>query len=139
MSKKIDSSLKEDIKIDVRLKISALWIAMLFVFVYVDIFGFYKPGIIGGILEGKVSVFQIDQLFLLLTTLYIVIPCLMVYLTLVLKPKLNRWTNIVLAFIYIITILASCIGESWVFYIFGSIVESFLLSLLIWHAWKWET
>lgn len=65
------TSVLEDAKINVKLKISALWISMLFAFVYVDIFGFYKPGIIDGILVGKVSVFQIDQLFLFLTTLYI--------------------------------------------------------------------
>jgi hypothetical protein len=28
----------------VRLKISALWVAMLFLFAYGDIFGFFRPG-----------------------------------------------------------------------------------------------
>ncbi|MBI5343999.1 MAG: hypothetical protein HZB83_01445, partial [Deltaproteobacteria bacterium] len=77
----------EDIKINVKLKISALWIAMLFVFAYVDIFAFYRPGIIEGIMEGKVAAFQVNQVFLFLTTLYITIPSIMVFLSLVLKPK----------------------------------------------------
>jgi len=127
----------EDVKINVKFKISALWIVMLFVFAYVDIFGFYKTGIIEGIIAGKVSTFLINQSFLFLTTLYILIPSIMVFLTLVLKPKVNRFTNIIVSILYIVSILLSCIGETWAFYIFGSIVESLLLLLIIWFAMKW--
>ncbi len=127
----------EDIKINVKLKISALWIAMLFLFAYVDIFGFFKPGIIEGIIAGKVAIFQVNQMFLFLTTLYILIPSIMVFLSLVLKPKVNRWTNIIVGMLYFVSILGSCIGETWAFYIFGSIVEVLLLLLIIWYAWKW--
>ena len=127
----------EDMKINVKLKISALWIAMLFVFAYVDIFALYRPGIIEGIMAGKVAAFQIDQVFLFFTTLYILIPSIMVFLSLVLKPKVNRWTNIIVGILYIVTILLSLIGEIWAFYIFGSIVESLLLLLIVWYAWKW--
>jgi hypothetical protein len=34
----------EDAKVGVRFKIAALWIAMLFLFAYGDIFGFFSPG-----------------------------------------------------------------------------------------------
>ncbi|MBA7524017.1 hypothetical protein ES705_16154 [subsurface metagenome] len=127
----------EDVKVNVKLKISALWIAMLFVFAYVDIFGFFKPGMIEGIMAGKVAIFQVNQVFLFLTTLYILIPSIMVFLSLVLKPKVNRWTNIIVSLLYFVSILGGCIGETWAFYIFGSIVESLLLLLIVWYAWKW--
>jgi hypothetical protein len=127
----------EDVKINVKLKISALWISMLFVFAYVDIFGFMKTGEIERIVAGKMATFQIDQVFLFLTTLYILIPSIMVFLSLVLKPKVNRWTNIIVGILYIVSIVGSCIGETWAFYIFGSIVESLLLLLIILYAWKW--
>jgi len=127
----------EDVKINVKLKISALWIAMLFTFAYVDIFSLQRPGIIQGIMDGKMAIFQINQVFLFLTTLYILIPSMMVFLTLVLNSKINRWTNIVVAVFYFISILGGCIGETWAYYIFGSIVESLLLFLIIWYAWKW--
>lgn len=129
----------EDVKINVKLKISALWITMLFTFAYVDIFSLQRPGIIQGIMEGKMSIFQIDQVFLFLTTLYILIPSVMVFLSLVLKPKVNKWTNIIVAAFYFVSIFGGCIGETWAFYIFGSIVESLLLFLVIWYAWKWPT
>lgn len=127
----------EDVKINVKLKISALWIAMLFVFAYVDIFVFYKPGIIEGIMAGKIAIFEVNQMFLFFTTLYILIPSMMVFLSLVLKPKINRFTNIAVGTLYAVSILGSCIGETWAFYIFGSILEILLLLSIIRYAWKW--
>lgn len=127
----------EDVKINVKLKISALWTAIMFALAYVDIFGFMKTGEIEGIIAGKMATFQINQVFLFSVTLFILIPSIMVFLSLVLKPKINRWTNIIVGILYIVSILGSCIGETWVFYIFGSIVESLLLLLIIWYAWKW--
>ena len=127
----------EDVKINVKLKISALWTAIMFAFAYVVIFGFMKTGEIERIMAGKIATFQIDQVFLFSVTLYMLIPSIMVFLSLVLKPKVNRWTNIIVGILYFVMNLASCIGETWAFYIFGSIVESLLLLLIIWYAWKW--
>lgn len=45
----------EDVKINVKLKISALWITIMFAFAYVDIFGFVKTGEIEGIIAGKMA------------------------------------------------------------------------------------
>lgn len=127
----------EDIKVNVKLKISALWIAVMFLYIYVDLFSLYKPGIIEEVTAGKIFLFQISQSFLFFTTLYITIPSLMIFLTLVLKPKINRWINIIVSAIYLVTMLGACIGETWIFYIFGTVVESILLFLIIIHAWKW--
>lgn len=137
MNKTKNASELEDYRTNIKFKISALWISLLFIFAYVDIFAFYKPGIINGIIAGNVAIFQINQVFLFLTTLYIMIPSIMVFLSLVLKPNLNRWTNILIGIVYIVTIFGSCIGETWVFYLFGSIVEILLLLLIIWYAWNW--
>lgn len=127
-----------DDKVDVRLKISALWAATLFIFAYVDLFGFFRVDIINGVMAGKVSAFQIDQTFLLLTTIYVVIPSLMVALSLLLKASINRWANIVVGVLYAASILASCIGEVWLYYIVGSIIETLLLAVVVWLAWTWR-
>jgi len=127
----------EDIKINVKLKISALWIAVMFLYAYVDLFSLFKTGIISEIMAGKMFIFQINQSFLFFTTLYIVIPVIMIFLSLVLKPKVNRWTNIVVSALYLVTMLGASIGETWIFYIFGTIIESILLLLIIRYAIKW--
>ena len=45
----------EDQRPGVRVKISARWIAMLFLFAYGDIFGFFVPGRIEELMGGRVS------------------------------------------------------------------------------------
>ena len=74
MSKRHESYI--DAKPATRIILSTLWTSMLFVFAYVDIFGFWRSDVIRGALAKKVpgSGFVIDQRFLLLTTIYVLIP-----------------------------------------------------------------
>jgi Family of unknown function (DUF6326) len=76
----------EDVQVGVRLKIASLWIAMLFLFAYGDIFGFFAPGHIEEIRGGRISGMEITQTFLLEVSVYIAIASAMVFLTLVLRP-----------------------------------------------------
>ena len=135
MTKALDrTTAHDDHPIDKRLKISALWTAMLFIFVYVDLFSLYRPDFRADIESGKVAVFAINQTFLFFVTLYIVIPSLMIYLTLVMRPRLNRIINIVVAALYAVTIAGSAVGE-WNYFILGSVIEALLLGLVVRHAW----
>jgi hypothetical protein len=127
----------EDAKINVKLKIAALWATVMLLFAYGDIFGFFRTGLIEEIISGKLAGNQISQEFLIFTTAYVAIPSLMVFLSLVLKPQINRWTNIILATVYAASILLFCIGETWAYYILLSILESVLLLIVVWYAWKW--
>jgi hypothetical protein len=127
----------EDTKIDLKLKISALWATMMFLFAYGDIFGFFRTGFIEEVISGKIAGNQINQIFLMGISIYIAIPSLMIFLSLVLKPRLNRWVNIALGIIYSATILLLCIGEVWANCIFLSILESVLLLMVVWYAWTW--
>jgi hypothetical protein len=129
----------QDTKIDVKLVLSALWISMLIVFAYVDIFGFLRADILRAALDGKVAAMgiTIDQMFLVFTTVYILIPTLMVFLSLVLRPRVNRIVNIVVALVYAVSIIALCIGEEWVYYLLGSAVEVVLLVAIVRTAWTW--
>ena len=128
----------QDTKIDVKLVLSALWITMLIVFAYVDIFGFFRADVLHAALDGKVAVLglTVDQMFLVFTTVYILIPTLMVFLSLVLRPRVNRIANIALSIIYALTIIGGAIGE-WNYYILGSAVEVVLLVAIVRTAWTW--
>ena len=81
----------EDVKVGVRCKIAALWIAMLFLFAYGDIFGFFNPGQIQEVMAGELSGMAITQAFLLAVSVYVAIASVMVFLSLVLSPTVNRW------------------------------------------------
>ncbi len=126
----------EESKVNVRFKISALWAAMLFVFVYVDLFSLYRPDFRADIEAGEVAGFTIGQGFLLGTTLYILIPSLMVFLALVLRPRASRIANIALGIVYALTIVGAAIGE-WSYFILGSAVEVGLLGAIVYYAWTW--
>ena len=131
------TAVRENVRISVRHKISALWIAVLFLYAYGDIFGFFRTGTIKDVMGGKVSGIEITQGFLLAVSVYIAIAGAMVFLSLILRPRVNRWANIVLPVLYIGSIVVTCIGETWAYYFFLSAAESVLLALIVWYAWKW--
>ena len=129
----------QDTPVNVKVVLSALWVAMLFVFAYVDIFGFFRADVLNAALEGEVggTGLAVDQVVLTATLIYILLPSLMVVLSLVLTPRANRITNIAMSLLYTATILGSCIGETWVYYLIGSAVEVVLLLAIARTAWKW--
>jgi hypothetical protein len=128
-----------DTQVDVKFVLCALWVAMLFVFAYVDILGFYRADVLDAALDGKVATtaFTVNQIFLTFTLIYILLPTLMVVLSLLLRPRVNRITNIVVSLLYMISIIVSCIGEKWAYYILGSLIEAILLLAIARTAWKW--
>jgi len=121
---------------DTRLKIAALWTSLMFIIAFVDIFAHLRADVVRDVLAGKVAVFTVDQTFLIMTTIYVIIPSLMISLSLILPPRVNRWANIIVAAVYILTILGSCIGEVWIYYWLGSLIEVLLLMVIIRYAWK---
>ena len=122
--------------VNVRVKISALWTSMLFVFAYVDLFSLYRPDFRADLDAGEVAGFTVDRSFLLGTTIYILIPSVMVFCTLVLWPRVARVANIVLGVAYALTIVAGALGE-WSYYVLGSVVEVALLTAIVYFAWTW--
>ena len=127
----------EDIKVTIKLKLAALWTAFMFFYIYVDYFGLYKTDYINNILAGKVFVFDITQSFLLIGLALTTIPALMIFLSVALSAKVNRWTNIIVAVVYIPYTLFNLAGEFWMYLVYGAVVEVVLLCLIISYAWKW--
>ena len=113
----------ENIGVGVRLKMSALCIATLFLFAYGDIFGFFRPGQIEEVSAGRARN-EDHKIFLFGASVYIAIASVMVFLSLILRPRITRWSNIVLPILYVVSIVASVIGEDWAYFFFLSIVES---------------
>ncbi|MGZ8251626.1 MAG: DUF6326 family protein [Methylophilaceae bacterium] len=136
-SQKVPQKALEDIKLNVKLKLAALWASFMFLYIYVDYFHLYMPGALEDMLAGKVFVFEITQAFLLVVLATVTIPALMIFLSVALPAKVNRWTNIIVATVYIPYTLFNLVGEAWMHMVFGAIVEVVLLLLVIWYAWKW--
>ncbi|MCA9835790.1 MAG: hypothetical protein KC422_02710 [Trueperaceae bacterium] len=127
----------EDVNVNVKVKLAALWTAFMFFYIYVDYFGLYKPDYINNILAGKVFVFDISQGFLLTALALTTIPALMIFLSIALPAKVNRWTNITVAAVYTPYTLFNLTGEFWMYLLYGAVLEVIMLSLIIGYAWKW--
>lgn len=127
----------EDIKVGLKLKLAALWAALMFLYIYVDYFHFYMPGQVSTILTGKVYTFTITQNFLLVTLSSMTVPALMIYLSVALPAKVNRLANIIIAALYIPYSLFNLAGEAWIHMFLGAGTEVILLCLVIRYAWYW--
>ena len=127
----------EDAKINIKMKLSALWVALMSFYIYADYFSLYQPGEIAEIIAGFMGPFPVTQVALLMASILMMIPATMIFLSLTLKPKVNRWTNITFGILYTVVNIGNLIGETWAYYIFFGIVEIMLTTLIVWYAWKW--
>jgi len=128
---------KEDVKINVKMKLSALWVALMLLYIFADIFSLFEPGHIGKMMEGQMGPFLVTQGSLLVMSILMMIPAGMVFLSLALKPKVNRWANIILGVLYTFVNISNMIGETWAYYIFFGVVEIMFTFLIVWYASKW--
>ena len=125
-----------DYWINPRLKIAALWTSMMFIFVCVDLFSMYRSDVRADIEAGKIAAFTIGQGYLLGVTVYVALPSLMLFLSLVLPVKVTRMANVIVAVLFAITIAGSAVGE-WNYFILGSLIEVALLVAIAYYAWTW--
>jgi len=129
----------EDFKINVRLKLSALWTSVTLCYLYGDYFELYVPRKVEGLLNGDNLLDNPVKLFL--ASVLLVIPALMVFLSINLKASLSKILNIIfgLFFTAVMIIVGATSISSWrIFYVFLAVVEVFITSLIVWHAWNWQ-
>jgi hypothetical protein len=127
----------EELRIPTQVKLAGLWGAVLFMYIYVDIIGFFKPGTIADILVGKAWIYDIDQTWLLLSLMLMTLPVIMVCVSLMSSGKINRYANIGLGAFHIVIAFGFASGEINAYYVFGTVVEVIILTMIIWTAWKW--
>ncbi|KJY35973.1 DUF6326 family protein [Streptomyces sp. NRRL S-495] len=128
----------EDPRIPVRVKLAAAWTSFMFLYVYVDILAFFKPGVIDDIKGGVVWEFDISQTLLTTFLAIMAIPILMVVLSMTLPARANRITNLVVASVQVPFAAFNAVGESWTyFYGLGVALEVIVLALVLRYAWTW--
>lgn len=133
-------NLLDNAPVPVRTKIAAAWASFMFLYVYVDILNFYKPGVVDGILDGLIWRFDISSTLLTIFLLSVSIPALMVVLTMTLPARLNRATNLVVASLlipYSLFNAAGATGEWVLFYGISIGIEVLLLAFILRSAWTW--
>jgi len=118
-------------------KLSALWAATMFCYVYGDYFGLYVDGKIEAVSQGSMGPLgPATPGVLVAVSLMMAIPACMVALSVLLPPTVSRWSNIILGIAYT-GIMALTIQGSQPFYFTLAIIEMILTFSIAVVAWTW--
>ena len=128
----------EDFKVNIKIKLAALWTSVMFCYIYEDYFELYVPKKVERIISGEN--FLSSPMTLFAGALLLIIPALMIFLSIVLISKLSRLLNIIFGTLYTALMLwiASNYSDKWLtFAVLFAIVESIITAIIVWYAWKW--
>ena len=116
-----------------KIKLSALWIALMLTYLLGDVMRIFSGEFVGGEMGGG----QVSQgLYLGMAALF-VIPIIMVFMSLTLNYKANRWANIIFAILFFAINLIGLPGYPSYYDQFLIVVGLGFNLVTIWYAWKW--
>ena len=119
------------------LKLCLLWAATMFCYIYGDYFGLFLPGRLAEMDRGIIGPLGAATPSVLLgVTVMMIVPSVMVFLPLVLTPRVNRVLNSALGAAYSGIMLATMPGAPPFYLLFG-VVEVALTLAIVWFAWRW--
>jgi len=116
---------------DVKIILSATWIALMLTYLLGDVLRIYA----GDFKPGEIAGRKITQSLLLGISILMVVPIVMVFLTLTLNYPVNRWTNIIVAIVFLGFNLIGLPTYRSAYDRFLIIVGLGFNALTIWYAW----
>ena len=128
----------ENSKVNIKIKLAALWTSVTLCYLYGDYFELYTPDKVNSLITGENNLDSPTKL--LIASIILAISSVMVAASIILKPKLNRILNIIFGTLF--TLMMIIIGvystnEWYLFYVFLAFLESIITALIVWYAWKW--
>lgn len=115
---------------DNKVRLSTLWIFVMFNMVFADIIGFLHPGALEEMIAMKPS-----QAVLLAFSMLLEIPIAMIFLSRILRNKVNRLANIFAGVTTILFVIGG--GNTSASYLFFATIEVASVVTIILCAWKW--
>src|SRR3982751_3241027 len=100
----------ENFKINVKIKLAALWTSVMFCYIYEDYFELYVPKRIERIISGDSLLNTPMELFA--ASFVLIVPALMIFLSILLQPKLSRLLNLIFGIFYTLLMLWIAINYS---------------------------
>jgi len=122
---------------DVKIKIAALWIFKTFASITYAFMMFMEEGVLEGIMAGELLGMPITPEILLIGTIESWVPMVMFVLSLTLKKKANRWTNIIVGIVFTVLSLISLVDALTAHGILMWVSAAVATALIVWYAWKW--
>ena len=121
---------------DVRAKLSTLWVFVLFNLIFSEFHRLLQPGFLEEVMTGTISGVQMSQEVLLLGAVVLEIPIAMALLSRVLRYRVNRWANIIAGAMTIAIVLFNMSAD--LDNIFFSTIGVVAMFLVVWYAWRWH-
>jgi len=122
-------------KMDMKVKLSTLWIFVLFNIIFSEFHKLLQPGFLEEVMTGFVGGVQMTQEILLLGAIVLEIPIAMVLLSRLSNYRVNRWANIIAGAITIAVVIGNASTDLDNIFFATMVVVSLLL--IVWYAWKW--
>ncbi len=121
---------------DIKIKLSILWIARMLTGLQGDVIRYMEPGMLEDIIAGNTLVAMTEEM-LAVMAIMMMIPIAMVFLSLELKYKANRWLNIVVALFFIVLDATGFIVPRAAYENILAIGYVVFCALIVWYAYKW--
>lgn len=128
----------DELKVNIRIRLVALWTALMFFYIYGDYFKLYIPDETGKLVSGDTLLDSPVKLFA--ASVLLALPPIVIILTVLAKASFARIVNIIfgLFFTAIMLLIAfTSLGEWWIAYVFYAIVESLITMIIVLQAWNW--
>ncbi|SNR68326.1 DUF6326 family protein [Lutibacter flavus] len=128
----------ENQKVDIKIKLASLWASATFCYLYGDYFELYTPDKVNSLITGD-NIMD-NPTTLLIASIILAIPSIMIPVSILVKPKINRILNLLFGTSFTIMMMfigISSTNEWYLFYVFLAFLESVITALIVWYAWKW--
>ena len=122
----------ENPKVNIKIKLAALWASALFCYLYGDYFQLYTPEKVNSLITGENNLDSPTKL--LIASIIMAIPSIMVAASIILKPKINRILNILFGSLFTLMMLfigVNSMTEWYSFYVFLAFLESIITALIV--------
>lgn len=124
---------------DAGVRLSTLWIFVMFNYLYCDIVGLMDSTLLKQYLVGEVNGLTITPAFLAGGAVLMLIPISMIVLSRATTPRISRGCNIVAGTIMTVAQSATLLlGTPAPYYALFSAVEITCTAFIVWSAWRWR-
>ena len=118
---------------DVKLILSALWVATMLTYLLGDVLRIFS----GDFVAGEISGMKATQQMWMLAAILMLIPIVMVIMSILSPYPINRWANIIAAILQFGVNIIGVPGYPGAYDKFLIIVSLVFNVLTVWYAWKW--
>ncbi|HST35182.1 MAG TPA: DUF6326 family protein [Allosphingosinicella sp.] len=123
-------------KVNIKIKLAALWTSVMFCYLYADFFGLFSPGQLATMNRGLIPPLgaATDGVMIFVSAM-MAVPSLMVFLSIALPARPNRALNALAGAVY--AAIISITMWAGALFIFFGIIEIALTLLAVYYAWTW--